>query len=232
MSEDRAVERSGHTNFSVQKFSYSWTISNFGFLLQEIGEGIKSPTFSSGFSDNDKWCLKILPNGIDEESKDYLSVHLTMLSCPTIPAWARFRFWIISVDGEKTNGKISPRFFKFMPKQHWGFKKFIHRDLLSFVESWLYPDNELTIFCEVDLVVQDSLINSGKSTVPGFRAMMDFIYTGKAPDLHSMADAVLAATDKYGLDRLKVMLEDALCRDHSVENAAHTLILADLHNAE
>ncbi|XP_035293433.1 speckle-type POZ protein-like [Cricetulus griseus] len=303
MSEDRAVERSGHTNFSVQKFSYSWTISNFGFLLQEIGEGIKSPTFSSGFSDNDKWCLKILPNGIDEESKDYLSVHLTMLSCPTIPAWARFRFWIISVDGEKTNGKISPRFFKFMPKQHWGFKKFIHRDLLSFVESWLYPDNELTIFCEVDLVVQDSLINSGKSTVPGiqvprytledelgqlwenslfidcclvvagqefqahkailaarspvframfqhdmeekrknrveiqdvepqvFKTMMDFIYTGKAPDLHSMADAVLAAADKYGLERLKVMCEDALCRDLCVENAAHTLILADLHSA-
>ncbi|EGW07826.1 Speckle-type POZ protein [Cricetulus griseus] len=64
-----------------------------------------------------------------------------------------------------------------------------------------------------------------------FKAMMDFIYTGKAPDLHSMADAVLAAADKYGLERLKVMCEDALCRDLCVENAAHTLILADLHSA-
>ncbi|XP_052575306.1 speckle-type POZ protein-like [Peromyscus californicus insignis] len=64
-----------------------------------------------------------------------------------------------------------------------------------------------------------------------FKAMMDFIYTGTAPDLDSMAAAVLAAADKYGLEHLKVMCEDALCRDFSVENAAHTLFLADLHNA-
>ena len=65
-----------------------------------------------------------------------------------------------------------------------------------------------------------------------FKAMMDFIYTGKEPVLHGMADAVLAAADKYGLERLKVMCESALCRDLSVENAAHTLFLADLHSSE
>ncbi|XP_059122568.1 LOW QUALITY PROTEIN: speckle-type POZ protein-like [Peromyscus eremicus] len=64
-----------------------------------------------------------------------------------------------------------------------------------------------------------------------FKAMMGFIYTGKIPDLDSMADVLLAAADKYGLERLKVMCEDALCRDLSVENAAHTLVLADLHRA-
>ena len=64
-----------------------------------------------------------------------------------------------------------------------------------------------------------------------FKAMMGFIYTGKEPDLHNMADAVLAAADRYGLERLKVMCERALCRDLSVENAAHTLFLADLHSA-
>ncbi|KAL6030092.1 hypothetical protein STEG23_037756 [Scotinomys teguina] len=64
-----------------------------------------------------------------------------------------------------------------------------------------------------------------------FKTMMDFIYTEKAPDLDSMADGVLAAADKYGLERLKVMCEDALCRNLSVENAAHTLVLADLHSS-
>ena len=167
MSESRRAERSGYTEISVQKFSYSWTISNFGFLLQEIGESIKSPTFSSGSSNNDKWCLKLCANGIDEESKDYLSVHLTLLSCPKSPVWARFQFWIVSVDGEKTNGMGSPRFFKFTPNQHWGFKKSFHRDLLLSLESWLLPDNALTIFCDVALVVQDSFINSEESTVPG-----------------------------------------------------------------
>ncbi|KAL6030100.1 hypothetical protein STEG23_037764 [Scotinomys teguina] len=63
------------------------------------------------------------------------------------------------------------------------------------------------------------------------KAMLNFIYTGKAPDLDSMADANLAAADKYGLESLKVMCEDALCRDLSVENASHTLFLPDLYSS-
>ena len=34
--------------------------------------------------------------------------------------------------------------------------------------------------------------------------MLRFIYTGKAPDLERMAAELLAAADKYALDRLKV----------------------------
>ncbi|EGW04286.1 speckle-type POZ protein [Cricetulus griseus] len=280
MTEDRAAERWGYTEISVQKFSYIWTIRKFRFLLQERGDAIKSPTFSSGASDNDKWCLEILTNGFDEESKDYLSILLTLLSCPKSPVWARFQFSIMSVDGEKTKGMISPRFFKSTPNQQCGFKKFIHRDLFLSLESWLLPDNELTVLCDVDLAIQDSFINSEESTVPGiqgprcttadelgqlwenslftdcslvvagqefgahkailaarspvframfehdmeerrkncaeihdlepqvFKAMMDFIYTGKVTVFHSMADSIPAAADKYGLERLKVMCED------------------------
>ncbi|EGV91675.1 Speckle-type POZ protein [Cricetulus griseus] len=36
-----------------------------------------------------------------------------------------------------------------------------------------------------------------------FKAMIGFIYTWKAPYLHSIADAVLATADKYGLGNLK-----------------------------
>jgi hypothetical protein len=67
-----------------------------------------------------------------------------------------------------------------------------------------------------------------------FKEMMSFIYTGKAPYLHShsMACDVLPAADKYGLVSLKVLCEDAFCRNLSVKNATHTLILADLHSTE
>ena len=67
-----------------------------------------------------------------------------------------------------------------------------------------------------------------------FKEMKGFIYTGKAPYLHShsMATKLLAAADKYGLEGLKFICEDALCRKLSVENAAHTLILADLRSME
>jgi hypothetical protein len=47
-----------------------------------------------------------------------------------------------------------------------------------------------------------------------------------------MTTGVLAAADKYGLEGLKVTCEDALCRNLSVKNAAHTLILADLCSKE
>ncbi|KAL8183261.1 UNVERIFIED_CONTAM: hypothetical protein K2H54_029132 [Gekko kuhli] len=65
-----------------------------------------------------------------------------------------------------------------------------------------------------------------------FKEMMRFIYTGKAPNLDKMADNLLAAADKYALERLKVMCEEALCSNLSVENVADILILADLHSAE
>ncbi|KAL6030366.1 hypothetical protein STEG23_034371 [Scotinomys teguina] len=65
-----------------------------------------------------------------------------------------------------------------------------------------------------------------------FKTMMDFIYTGKPPNLDSRVDALLAAADKYGMKCQKVMCEDALCMDLTVENASHTLFLDDLHRAE
>lgn len=41
-----------------------------------------------------------------------------------------------------------------------------------------------------------------------------------------------ASVLQYALERLKVMCEDALCSNLSVENAAEILILADLHSAD
>lgn len=37
---------------------------------------------------------------------------------------------------------------------------------------------------------------------------------------------------QYDLGRLKIMCEEALCANLSIENAADILILADLHSAE
>lgn len=68
---------------------------------------------------------------------------------------------------------------------------------------------------------------------PGvFKEMMCFIYTGKAHNLDKMADGLLAAADKYALERLKVMCEEALSSHLNEENAAEMLTLADLHSAD
>uniref|UniRef100_A0A1A9W5K7 BTB domain-containing protein n=1 Tax=Glossina brevipalpis TaxID=37001 RepID=A0A1A9W5K7_9MUSC len=63
------------------------------------------------------------------------------------------------------------------------------------------------------------------------KEMLKFIYTDKAPNLDEMAHDLLAAADKYALENLKVMCEETLCTKISAENAAETLILADLHSA-
>jgi hypothetical protein len=43
-----------------------------------MGEVLKSSTFSAGQNDKLKWCLRVNPKGLDEESKDYLSLYLLL----------------------------------------------------------------------------------------------------------------------------------------------------------
>ena len=50
-----------YTQVKVVKFSYMWTISNFSFCREEMGEVLKSSTFSAGQNDKLKWCLRVNP---------------------------------------------------------------------------------------------------------------------------------------------------------------------------
>ncbi|GBP79947.1 Protein roadkill [Eumeta japonica] len=312
-----------------------------------MGEVLKSSTFSAGASDKLKWCLRVNPKGLDEESKDYLSLYLLLVSCNKSEVRAKFKFSILNAKREETKAMESQRAYRFVQGKDWGFKKFIRRDFLLDEANGLLPEDKLTIFCEVS-VVADSINISGQSNVVQFkvpecrlsddlgalfdnekfsdvtlavggrefqahkailadifyfslrgrqwtgdslgvamvyddnlfsddssarlpldnaiqktrspvfaamfehemeerkrnrvditdvdhevlREMLRFIYTDRAPNLDKMADDLLAAADKYALERLKVMCEEALCLSLSVESAAETLILADLHSAD
>ncbi|XP_051055225.1 speckle-type POZ protein-like [Phodopus roborovskii] len=302
MSGERMAEGWKLARINIENFCYTWTISNFHFFLEEMQGPIKSPKFST--VGNDKWCLRIQTFDVNENSRDYLSVYLVLISAPKSHVWAKFQLWILSSEGETVFGMRTTRVLKFLPGCKWGFKRFILRDFLLDHEYWLLPEDQLTLFCKVTVfqdsfsicdqigkppgiqvpkcmmadelgeLWENSLFTDCSLVVAGqefhahkailaarspvframfqhdmkenrtncveihdmepqvFQAMMGFIYTGKAPDLHSMADALLAAADKYGLERLKVMCEDALCRDLSVENAAHILFLADFYSAD
>ncbi|KAK2868847.1 hypothetical protein Q7C36_000718 [Tachysurus vachellii] len=303
MTSGPVAESWCYTQVKVVKFSYMWTINNFSFCREEMGEVLKSSTFSSGPNDKMKWCLRVNPKGLDDESKDYLSLYLLLVNCPKSEVRAKFKFSLLNAKREETKAMESQRAYRFVQGKDWGFKKFIRRDFLLDEANGLLPDDKLTLFCEVS-VVQDSVNISGQSNmnmlkVPEcqladdlgslwegsrftdcslfvggqefkahksilaarspvfnamfehkmeeskknrvdisdvepdvFREMMVFIYTDKAPNLEKMADHLLAAADKYALERLKVMCEEALCNSLSVENVADILILADLHSAE
>lgn len=292
-----------YTQVKVVKFSYMWTISNFSFCREEMGEVLKSSTFSAGQNDKLKWCLRVNPKGLDEESKDYLSLYLLLVSCNKSEVRAKFKFSILNAKREETKAMESQRAYRFVQGKDWGFKKFIRRDFLLDEANGLLPDDKLTLFCEVS-VVADSVNISGQSNAVQFKVpdcrlsddfnalyesaqfadvtlacqgrefkchkalltarsqvfaamfehdmeeskqnrvevkdvdpdvmadMLRFIYTGRANNLENMAADLLAAADKYALDRLKVTCEEALCNSLTVENVSEILILADLHSAE
>jgi len=280
-----------------------WTISNFSFCREEMGEVLKSSTFSAGQNDKLKWCLRVNPKGLDEESKEYLSLYLLLMSCNKSEVRAKFKFSILNAKREETKAMESQRAYKFVQGKDWGFKKFIRRDFLMDESNGLLPDDQLSLFCEVS-VVADCVNSYGQSSSVQFKVpqcklstdlgglfensqfadvvlfcggrefqchkailaarsqvfqamfehdmeekkssrvevkdveadvmaeMLRFIYTGNTSSLESMADSLLAAADKYALDRLKVSCEEALCNGLTVENVSEVLILADLHSAD
>ena len=126
-----------------------WTISNFSFCREEMGEVLKSSTFSAGQNDKLKWCLRVNPKGLDDESKDYLSLYLLLVSCNKSEVRAKFKFSILNAKREETKAMESQRAYRFVQGKDWGFKKFIRRDFLLDESNGLLPDDKLTLFCEV-----------------------------------------------------------------------------------
>ena len=43
-------------------------------------------------------CLRVNPKGLDEESKDYLSLYLLLVSCPKSEVRAKFKFSILNAN--------------------------------------------------------------------------------------------------------------------------------------
>ncbi|XP_065205296.1 speckle-type POZ protein B-like isoform X7 [Planococcus citri] len=62
--------------------------------------------------------------------------------------------------------------------------------------------------------------------------MLKYIYTGKCENLDGLAEGLMAAADKYDLNRLKIMCAKKLFKVLSVENATNVLVLADMHHYE
>ncbi|UJR33539.1 hypothetical protein I4U23_020981 [Adineta vaga] len=158
------------TSVKVIKFSFNWTINNFSFCREEMGEALKSSSFSANSNDKLKWCLRLNPKGLDEESKDYLSLYLLLVAAPNskCETRAKFKFSILNSKGDETKAMESQRAYRFVQGKDWGFKKFIRRDFLIDEANGLLPDDKLTLFCEVS-VVADSVNISGQTQINSFK---------------------------------------------------------------
>ncbi|XP_031786436.1 speckle-type POZ protein-like [Nasonia vitripennis] len=59
--------------------------------------------------------------------------------------------------------------------------------------------------------------------------MIRFIYVGKVKNMDDLAGELLAAADKYALEKLMVMCEDTMCKNLNVDNVIEYVVLADVH---
>lgn len=80
---------------------------------------------------------------------------------------------------------------------------------------------------------------------PVFKALLYFVYRDALPESIEMANAcpssckvdtvmaqhLLAAADRFCLDRLRLVCESRLCKDVGIENVSSTLALAEQHHA-
>ncbi|KAI1230382.1 hypothetical protein IHE44_0010365, partial [Lamprotornis superbus] len=224
-------------------------------------------------------CLRVNPKGLDEESKDYLSLYLLLVSCPKSEVRAKFKFSILNAKGEETKAMGCPGLPCPGPEQGCAGAGAVPergcpqvsvvqdsvnisgQNTMNMVKvpecrladelGGLWENSRFTDCClcvagqefkghkailaarspVFSAMFEHEMEESKKNRVEindvepeVFKEMMCFIYTGKAPNLDKMADDLLAAADKYALERLKVMCEDAL--------GTEILILADLHSAD
>ncbi|KAL3122011.1 hypothetical protein niasHT_004133 [Heterodera trifolii] len=128
---------------------FTCAIGNFSRCREQM---VKSSTFSAGPNDKLKWCLRINPKGIDEESKDFLSLYLLLVQCNKTEVRAKFKFSIQNAKREETKAMESQGACRFVQGKDWGFKKFIRRDFLLDEQNGLLSNDWLTISCEVSIL--------------------------------------------------------------------------------
>lgn len=82
-----------------------------------------------------------------------------------------------------------------------------------------------------------SCVEINNMEVEVFRAMLHFIYTDMVPELDQLkgqeatviAQHLLEAADRYGLERLKMICVEKMCTNIGVDTVATTLALAEQH---
>ncbi|KAL7743109.1 hypothetical protein ACLKA6_015029 [Drosophila palustris] len=106
-----------------------------------------------------------------------------------------------------------------------GHKIPVHKIILSarskvFAAMFRHPMKEITENCIVLYDFNSNVVAE----------LIRFIYTGEAPNLQEMSADLLAAADKYELDRLKAMCTKSMSDNLSIENAHIVLKTAELYD--
>ncbi|XP_044005756.1 speckle-type POZ protein-like [Aphidius gifuensis] len=94
-------------------------------------------------------------------------------------------------------------------------------------------DKDIIKEADADADADDNVIKINDIELDVALQILEFVYTNKAPskiDLH--VDALMAASHKYQIDRLRNLCEEILYKNIKIDNAVKTLIIAELHGTE
>uniref|UniRef100_A0A0N5BT35 BTB domain-containing protein n=1 Tax=Strongyloides papillosus TaxID=174720 RepID=A0A0N5BT35_STREA len=64
------------------------------------------------------------------------------------------------------------------------------------------------------------------------KEMVNYLYTGKSPNMNEVACEMLEIGEKYGLELLKLMAQESLVHSLSIENACNYLVCSELYSGE
>ena len=136
--------------------NYDWVIEEPTFLSQLTGECFYSPVFFAKADPQICWRLRIFPRGVNEESKNYLSLYLERVGGTiTSPVTVRSN-WLVSKNGSEifsksdeihTLGLVAP-----LPN-HFGWDKVTNFYTSINKTNFFHPQSEgvddVTISCQL-----------------------------------------------------------------------------------
>uniref|UniRef100_A0A0N5C048 BTB domain-containing protein n=1 Tax=Strongyloides papillosus TaxID=174720 RepID=A0A0N5C048_STREA len=201
----------------VNKFNYVCSIRNFSLRPEKTGEKIMSQTCVIGDKDKSEWCLWIYPNGDDEESKEYVSVYLTLLNPDK--AKVKVRFSILNDKEEEINVDNIDEVIDLTKNLGLGIPKFIKKDFLLDKSNGLLNDDKLTILCEGEIINfksddQDSTETLRKVTIPQSKLLSNY---GNMFDSSLFTDCI-------------IKVEDTEIKAHKAVLAARSPVFCEIFN--
>lgn len=94
----------------IERFDFLWNRMARKSFESKFDANQKKTILFFLFLMFDRRCLRVNPKGLDEESKDYLSLYLLLVSCNKSEVRAKFKFSILNAKREETKAMESQRY--------------------------------------------------------------------------------------------------------------------------
>uniref|UniRef100_A0A0N5BI43 BTB domain-containing protein n=1 Tax=Strongyloides papillosus TaxID=174720 RepID=A0A0N5BI43_STREA len=178
-SSDESIDDLSNIHGNATKFNIICSIQNISKRTEKTGERIDSPTCVIGSKGRSEWCLTICPNGDKEDLKE--------LS-------------ILNDIGEVKNVRNSKGVNEFNvngENDGWGFLKFVKKDFLLNRSNGLLLNDQLKIFCQVEIIDLESENHHNTETsvniiIPQSKLSLDYGDMFESP---SFADCTIKVGD-------------------------------------